>query len=67
MGYNKEESDLLLNFLYSHIASSQDCQVRVRWSEGAVVVFDVRARNDDPCPWLALCLSTYRIGLCAIQ
>lgn len=44
VGYKKEESDALLKFLFDHVALSQDCQVRVRWSEGAVVVFDVRVR-----------------------
>lgn len=41
VGYKKEESDALLKFLYDHIAYGADFQVRVRWSEKAVVVWDV--------------------------
>ena len=42
IGLKKEESDLLLKFLYDHIAYGQDFHVRVRWTEKAVVVWDVR-------------------------
>ena len=41
IGYKKEESDMLIKFLGDHIAYSQDCQVRVPWVEGMVVIFDV--------------------------
>ena len=41
VGYKKEESDALLRFLYDHITYSQDCQVRVQWTDDTVVVFDV--------------------------
>lgn len=41
IGYKREESDALLNFLYNHIALSQDLQVRVKWAPGTVVVWDV--------------------------
>lgn len=41
-GYKKEESDALLNFLYQHIALSQDIQCRVKWRPGSVVVWDNR-------------------------
>ncbi|TID16965.1 TauD-domain-containing protein [Venturia nashicola] len=42
VGYKKEESDNLLNFLYDHIAKSQDLQARVKWAPGTVVVWDNR-------------------------
>lgn len=45
VGYKKEESDFLLQFLFNHIALSQDIQARVRWRPGTVVVWDVRV----PC------------------
>ena len=32
---------MLLKFLSDHIVRSQDCQVRVRWTEDTVIVFDV--------------------------
>ena len=41
LGYKKEESECLLKFLYDQVALSHDCQVRVRWEPGTVVVFDV--------------------------
>ena len=44
VSYKKEESDALLKFLYDHIAFGADFQVRVRWSEKAVVVWDVSFR-----------------------
>ncbi|KAJ9293097.1 hypothetical protein DTO271G3_8041 [Paecilomyces variotii] len=42
VGYKKEESDFLLQFLFNHIALSQDIQARVRWRPGTVVVWDNR-------------------------
>jgi sulfonate dioxygenase len=39
IGYKKEESDFLLNFLYDHIAKSQDVQARVKWAPRTVVVW----------------------------
>lgn len=42
IGYKQEESDLLLKFLYDHIALGQDFQVRVKWAPKTVVVWDVR-------------------------
>ncbi|KAL1859312.1 hypothetical protein Plec18167_006734 [Paecilomyces lecythidis] len=42
VGYKKEESDFLLQFLFNHIALSQDIQTRVRWRPGTVVVWDNR-------------------------
>ncbi|OBA20152.1 TauD-domain-containing protein [Metschnikowia bicuspidata var. bicuspidata NRRL YB-4993] len=37
-----EESDYLLNFLYSHIENSQDLQLRASWKPRSVVVWDNR-------------------------
>ncbi|KAG6076298.1 hypothetical protein E4U16_002867 [Claviceps sp. LM84 group G4] len=42
VGLKTEESDLLLRFLFDHIANSQDLQCRVRWGSGTVVIFDNR-------------------------
>ncbi|KAF9698663.1 hypothetical protein EKO04_003475 [Ascochyta lentis] len=42
VGFKKEESDFLLNFLYDHIAKGQDFQARVKWVPGTVVVWDNR-------------------------
>jgi hypothetical protein len=41
VGYKKEESDMLLNFLYDHIAFGGDFQARVQWKPGMVVFWDV--------------------------
>jgi len=42
VGYKKEESNFLLKFLFDHIALSQDIHLRVKWTPGAVVVWDNR-------------------------
>ena len=42
VGYKREESEYLLNFLYDHIAKGQDFQARVKWAPGTVVVWDNR-------------------------
>ncbi|KAG5993320.1 hypothetical protein E4U52_002030 [Claviceps spartinae] len=42
VGLKTEESDVLLRFLFDHIANSQDLQCRVRWGNGTVVIFDNR-------------------------
>ncbi|KAK3984053.1 putative alpha-ketoglutarate-dependent sulfonate dioxygenase [Cladorrhinum sp. PSN332] len=42
VGLKKEESDLLLKFLYDHLAYGADFQARVKWQEGTVVVWDNR-------------------------
>ncbi|KAJ7065265.1 hypothetical protein C8F01DRAFT_737230 [Mycena amicta] len=42
VGMKREESDLLLNFLYAHIASSGDHQIRVKWEPMTVVLWDNR-------------------------
>ena len=39
VGLRKEESDLLLNFLYDHLAKGLDFQTRVKWEPGSVVVW----------------------------
>ena len=41
VGLKREESDAILNLLYNHIATGVDFQTRVKWSENAVVVWDV--------------------------
>ena len=43
VGLKREESDAILNLLYNHIATGIDFQARVKWSEKAVVVWDVSA------------------------
>ncbi|KAH8678730.1 putative alpha-ketoglutarate-dependent sulfonate dioxygenase [Tricladium varicosporioides] len=42
VGYKQEESDVLLKFLYDHIAYGADFQARVKWAEKTVVVWDNR-------------------------
>lgn len=42
VGYKKEESDYLLNFLFDHIQKSSDLQIRVNWKPNSVAVFDNR-------------------------
>ncbi|KAK4508601.1 hypothetical protein PRZ48_002340 [Zasmidium cellare] len=42
VGFKKEESDFLLDFLYKHIALGADFQARVKWEENTVVVWDNR-------------------------
>jgi sulfonate dioxygenase len=42
VGFKKEESEYLLNFLYDHVAKGQDFQARVKWEPGTVVVWDNR-------------------------
>ena len=42
VGLKKEESDTILEFLYSHIERAGDCQARVRWEPGTVVLWDNR-------------------------
>ncbi|WPK22893.1 hypothetical protein PUMCH_000114 [Australozyma saopauloensis] len=38
----EDESDYLLNFLYTHIELAQDLQLRAKWEPGSVVVWDNR-------------------------
>ncbi|KAJ6485739.1 TauD-domain-containing protein [Mycena sanguinolenta] len=42
VGMKNEESDLLLNFLYDHIARSGDHQVRIKWEPMTMVFWDNR-------------------------
>lgn len=39
VGYKKEESDYLLNFLYDHIAKGADFRIRGNYHPGTVVVW----------------------------
>lgn len=41
-GSQKEESDVILKFLYEHIAWGADFQARVKWEERTVVIWDNR-------------------------
>jgi alpha-ketoglutarate-dependent taurine dioxygenase len=43
VGFKKEESDNLLNFLNLHIGLGVDFQARARWEPGTIVVFDNRS------------------------
>ena len=45
VGYDQEESDYLLRFLFDHIAKRQDLQCRVRYEAGTVLVWDQRVTN----------------------
>ncbi|KAG5956826.1 hypothetical protein E4U58_006414 [Claviceps cyperi] len=49
VGLKTEESDVLLRFLFDHIATSQDLQCRVRWRNGTVVIFDVGILSPPKC------------------
>ena len=42
VGYKKEESDMLLKFLFDHAAFGQDFQARAKWAPGTVVAWDNR-------------------------
>ena len=42
VGFKKEESEYLLKFLFDHIALSADIQVRMKWEDRTVVVWDNR-------------------------
>ncbi|KZT24345.1 TauD-domain-containing protein [Neolentinus lepideus HHB14362 ss-1] len=42
VGFKKEESDYLLNFLYDHIAKGADFHVRATYKPGTVVIWDNR-------------------------
>lgn len=42
IGFKDEESDALLDFLFKHIGSSHDLQLRANYEKGTVVVWDNR-------------------------
>lgn len=42
MGWDDEESDCVLQFLYNHINRGHDFSCRVRYEAGTVVVWDQR-------------------------
>lgn len=42
VGLKKEESNMLLKFLYEHIALGADFHARIQWAEKSVVVWDNR-------------------------
>ena len=39
VGYKKEESDYLLNFLFDHIAKGADFQIRATYEPGTLVIW----------------------------
>lgn len=45
VGFDQEESDCILNFLFDHIAKRQDFQCRIRYEAGTVLVWDQRVTN----------------------
>ncbi|KAK5653051.1 hypothetical protein OQA88_9337 [Cercophora sp. LCS_1] len=45
VGFDEEESDYLLKFLFDHIAKRQDFQCRIRYEAGTVLVWDQRVVN----------------------
>lgn len=45
VGFDQEESDYLLGFLFDHIAKRADFQCRVRYEAGTVLVCDQRVTN----------------------
>ncbi|OAD76127.1 hypothetical protein PHYBLDRAFT_143110 [Phycomyces blakesleeanus NRRL 1555(-)] len=45
VGLSKRESDTILNFLYEHLAGGYDFQVRFKWEEDTVAVWDNRVTS----------------------
>lgn len=45
IGYDAEESECILKFLFDHIAKRADFQCRVRYEPGTVLVWDQRITN----------------------
>ncbi|PKS13155.1 hypothetical protein jhhlp_000497 [Lomentospora prolificans] len=45
IGLKNEESDALLQLLFKHITYGQDFQVRVKWEEGTVALWDNRVTS----------------------
>ncbi|KAI9283274.1 hypothetical protein BY458DRAFT_486112 [Sporodiniella umbellata] len=48
VGFPKKESDAILNFLYDHIVGGVDFQVRFKWEENSVAVWDNRITTHNP-------------------
>ncbi len=59
VGYKKEESDMLLNFLNNHITLGADFQARVKWQEKSVMIIDVSYQPLNPAlsRWLVIYLT----------
>lgn len=45
VGLSQRESDLILNYLFDHVSGGTDFQVRFRWQENSVAVWDNRTTN----------------------
>ncbi|CAO0799439.1 unnamed protein product [Mucor circinelloides] len=45
VGLNKRESDIVLQYLFDHISGGVDFQVRFKWEENSVAVWDNRTTN----------------------
>lgn len=45
VGFEQEESDCILKFLFDHIAKRQDFSCRIRYEAGTVLVWDQRVTN----------------------
>ncbi|KAI2765789.1 hypothetical protein DTO012A8_8998 [Penicillium roqueforti] len=45
VGFDQEESDCILKFLFDHIAKRQDFSCRIRYEAGTVLVWDQRVTN----------------------
>ncbi|KAL0083598.1 hypothetical protein J3Q64DRAFT_1814677 [Phycomyces blakesleeanus] len=45
VGLSKRESDTILKLLYEHISGGHDFQVRFKWTENSVAVWDNRVTN----------------------
>ncbi len=58
VGYKKEESDALLNFLYDHIAFGADFQARAQWKPRMAIFWDVGSRSSVPMSRPCVCPST---------
>ncbi|OAA60202.1 Taurine catabolism dioxygenase TauD/TfdA [Niveomyces insectorum RCEF 264] len=50
VGLREEESEALLSLLFRHLSTALDCQVRVRWEEDTVALWDNRATVHTPIP-----------------
>ncbi|KAL0087181.1 hypothetical protein F4703DRAFT_1850913 [Phycomyces blakesleeanus] len=50
VGLSKRESDTLLDFLYEHVSGGHDFQVRFRWEENSIAIWDNRVTFHCPIP-----------------